>query len=132
MELHLKIIGSLLMLLALFHIPFPKYFQWKKNLESLTLINRQMMKTHTFFIALTVFLMGLLCISSSHELINTVLGRRIALGLGIFWIVRLLFQLFVYSSKLWRGKKFETSIHVLFTLFWCYLSFVFIKIYFIQ
>ena len=70
MDLHLKIIGILLITLALVHIVFPKYFNWEKELGSLSLINRQMMTVHTFFIALMIFLMGLLCLTSSNELIR--------------------------------------------------------------
>ncbi len=89
-----------------------------------------MMKVHTFFIAFTVFLMGLLCLSSADELVNTNLGRKMSLGLGIFWTVRLIIQFFGYSSVLWKGKKFETSMHILFSLFWTYLSVIFLVIYF--
>ncbi len=125
MEIHLKIIGLLLCVLALAHVAFPRYFNWKTELQSLSLINRQMMIVHTFFIALTVFLMGLLCFTSSKELINTRLGQTIALGFAIFWSIRLLIQFFGYSAELWKGKTFETSIHIIFSLLWLYLSYVF-------
>ena len=125
MHLHLKIIGYLLIVLALVHIIFPKYFKWGKDLSALSLINRQMMTVHTFFIALTVLLMGLLCVTSTNELIETNLGKRISLGIGIFWTIRLFIQFFGYSSKLWKGKTFETSVHIVFTLLWTYLSFIF-------
>ena len=124
MEPHLKAIGILLMALASVHIIFPKYFNWKEELRSLSLINRQMMLVHTFFIVLTIFLMGLLCVTSAHALVHTPLGKNISLGLGIFWTIRLLVQLFGYSSKLWRGKTFETTVHILFSLFWTYMSVV--------
>src|ERR1700733_6501317 len=114
MHLHLIIIGILLIALALLHIIFPKYFNWEEELSSLSLINRQMMTVHTFFISLVVFLMGLLCLTSSNELIGTNLGKKISLGLGIFWITRLFIQFFVYSTKLWKGKTFETTVHILF------------------
>lgn len=125
MHVHLKIIGVLLIALALVHFVFPKYFNWDKELGSLSLINRQMMTVHTFFIALTVFLIGLLCLTSSKELIDTNLGRKVSLGLGIFWTIRLFIQFFGYSSKLWRGKPFETTLHILFIFLWAYLSFTF-------
>lgn len=129
MDLHLKIIGIFLIALALIHIIFPKYFNWKNELSSLSIINRQLFYVHSFFIALMVFLMGLLCLVSSHDLINTTLGKQISIGLAIFWISRLLIQVFGYSSKLWRGKIFETMVHIVFSLFWTYLSVVFILIY---
>ena len=130
MDIHLKIIGSLLMLLALIHIPFPKYFKWKVELKHLSLINRQMMTTHTFFIALTVFLMGLLCLTCAQELISTEFGRKIAFGLGVFWTFRLFFQFFIYSTKLWRGKIFESTMHIVFSILWIYLCTVFFMIFF--
>ncbi|UTD16373.1 hypothetical protein HER15_13225 [Tenacibaculum mesophilum] len=129
MEVHLKIIGCLLMLLALIHVAFPKYFNWKNELKGLSLMNRQMMMVHTFFIALTVFLMGSILVLESKELIETNLGRKIILGFAIFWSIRLFMQLLVYSPKLWRGKKFETTIHVFFTCFWIYISIVTWNIY---
>jgi len=118
------------MLLALIHVGFPRYFKWKEELSLLSLINKQMMEVHTFFLALTVFLMGLLCALSPHDLIHTNLGKRISLGFSVFWIIRLYFQLFVYSSDLWKGKRFETSVHVVFIFFWAYLSGVFGYLYF--
>ena len=129
MDLQLKIIGGLLIILASLHFFFPKYFDWKKECGALSPINRQMFYVHSFFIALVVFLMGLLCITSSSELLNTTLGKRLCLGLGIFWLARLCIQFFWYSPKLWKGKKFETGIHILFSVFWTYLSIVFISIY---
>jgi hypothetical protein len=130
MEIHFKIIGVLLIALAFVHIVFPKYFNWDKELKSLSLINRQMMTVHTFFIALTVLLMGLLCLTSSAQLIETNLGKKISLGLGVFWTVRLVIQFFGYSSDLWKGKKFETFMHIIFSLLWTYLSIIFLTTYF--
>jgi hypothetical protein len=126
MEIHYKLIGVLLMALALVHVIFPKYFHWKEELKSLSLINRQMMTVHTFFIALVVFLMGMLCLTSTTELIETNLGKTISLGLGIFWSTRLFIQFFGYSTELWKGKTFETIVHILFSLLWTYLSVVFL------
>ncbi len=128
MELHFKIIGVILVILALAHSAFPRYFKWDIELASLSLASRQIVGVHTFFIALTVFLMGTLCLTSSSELINTTLGKHISLGIGVFWSIRLLFQFFVFSKDLWKGKRFETLIHISATLLWVYLSVVFIKV----
>ncbi len=128
MEIHLQIIGYLLVTLGLIHAGFPKYFNWKKELKPLSLINKQMMQVHTFFIAVVVIMIGLLCLTSSEELIHTSLGKKVCLGLGIFWGLRLFFQLVVYSHKLWKGKTFETIIHVLFTILWIYITLVFSNI----
>ncbi len=87
------------------------------------------MYIHSFFIAFGIFLMGLLCLVSSHELISTALGKQVSLGLAIFWTARLFIQFFGYSSKTWKGKPFETFIHIAFTIVWIYVSSVFILAY---
>jgi hypothetical protein len=130
MELHLKITGMLLIILALIHISFPKYFNWKQELSSLSIINRQLMYVHSFFLAFVVLLIGLLCLTSADELIETTLGKKISLGLGIFWTTRFFIQFFGYSAKTWKGKTFETTVHVLFAVLWAYLSTLFCLIYF--
>ena len=129
MELHLKITGWLLIILALIHIVFPKKFEWKKECGSMSLINRQMMYIHTFFIALVVLLTGVLCISSYSEIIGTALGHKLAFGLFIFWVIRFFIQFFGYSSELWKGKTFETIVHIVFSIFWAYVSVVFFIVY---
>ena len=127
MELQIKIIGILLMILAFVHVIFPRYFNWKEDLKHLSVMNRQMLKVHAFFIALMVFLMGLLCVSSTKELMETSLGKKILLGLATFWTCRMLIQFFGYSSEIWKGKTFETVMHILFSIFWVYISFIFWK-----
>lgn len=126
METLLEITGVLLMGLALLHTVFPRHFRWKDETAELSLVTRQILYVHTFFIALTVFLMGLLCLTSAKELMHTALGRRICLGLAVFWGTRLCIQFFGYSSKLWRGKVFESVAHFAFTLFWVWLTALFL------
>ena len=121
-ELHLKIVGAALILLSLAHVVFPRYFRWGVELAKLSVVNRQIMKVHTLFIALAVLLMGVLCLGSAADLVATPLGRRVALGLAIFWVVRLLVQFFGYSKELWHGKPFETAVHVLFACLFCYFT----------
>ncbi len=129
MELQLKIIGFILIALSLIHLTFPKKFNWKEEFKSVSLINKEMMYIHTFFIGLLILLNGLLCIFCASDLINTNLGKQISLGLFIFWCFRLLFQFIGYSSRLWKGKSFETIIHVLFTILWSYLTTIFLLVY---
>jgi len=130
MEIYLKIAGLILIILGIVHAAFPKRFNWKDELEPLSLINKQMMVVHTFFIALTVFMMGVLSFFYSSELISTPFGRVISLGFAIFWFIRLVFQFFVYSKELWKGKTFETVMHIVFSITWIYLTVVFFMIAF--
>lgn len=132
MELHLKIVGSLLIALSLMHVVIPRYFKWEQELASLSIITKQILYVHTFFIAFIVMLMGVLCFGYSHELVYDPFGRIISLGLFAFWLIRLIFQFLVYSPKVWRGKRFETVMHVVFSLTWGYFTAVFFSAYIIK
>jgi hypothetical protein len=125
MEALLKIAGVILVGLAVLHAFFPTYFKWKDELRTITPLTRQIHYIHTFFIALIVLLNGLLYLTSTTELLTTALGHRISLGFSVFWACRLFLQFFGYSSSLWRGKLFETAMHVLFSLLWLFLTLVF-------
>lgn len=117
------------MILASLHFYFPKYFSWKQELGKISLINRQIMYVHSFFIAFAVFLIGLLAFTSAGELVQTALGKRISFGIGIFWGTRLIIQFFGYSSELWKGKAFETTVHIMAAVFWAYLTALFLLPY---
>jgi len=125
MILSLQTTGVLLMLLGLAHAAFPRHFRWREETSGLSLLTRQILHIHTAFIGLTVFLIGLLSATCAPDLISTPLGKRICLGLAAFWGIRLVVQFLGYSPDLWRGKPFETTMHILFSLFWLYLTTLF-------
>jgi hypothetical protein len=126
MVFQLNLCGLLMLGLAGLHGVFPRYFQWKRELAPLSLMNRQMMVIHTFFIALTVGLMGVLCLGSAGMLLQPGLGKRIVWGMLIFWSARFVLQFFGYSARLWKGKRFETLAHLGFSLLWAYFVVVFV------
>ncbi|MBX2907312.1 MAG: hypothetical protein KF744_14805 [Taibaiella sp.] len=128
MELLVRISGVLLVALALLHVGFPRYFRWTEDLAPLSLINRQMMYVHTFFVALTVLLMGGLAAFYPSGFF-TPFGGVVSLMFAVFWFVRLLFQLFGYSSALWRGKRFETTVHIVFLFLWSFLSALYFMVF---
>jgi len=125
MEFHLKLVGCILIGLACLHLIFPRYFNWKEELAKISLVNKQVMEVHTFFIGIMVLLMGFLCLSTTAEEFQSPLGSRLLLGLFLFWLLRLVIQFVWYSPKLWKGRPFETLMHVLFTALWLYFTLVF-------
>jgi hypothetical protein len=126
LELHLRVAGILLLLLAAIHPLMPKELGWKEDLPKLTLVNRQVFLVHTAFIVLTLVLMGALALVYAEELAAPGrLARAVLGGLAIFWGARMFTQQFVYDRSLWRGNARYTAIHVVFTLLWTYLTAVF-------
>src|SRR5260370_42230447 len=108
LRLQLKIVGASLLLLALAHALFPRRFEWEEELSRVSLLNRQIFQVHCFFIALVLFMFGSLALFFTGALLDrTVLARIILGGIALFWLVRLIVQLFVYDSRLWRGNRFH-------------------------
>lgn len=115
----LKITGLSLLCLALLHAFFPKRFHWKEELAQLSLLNREIFYVHCTFIVIVLILMGLLSFFYATELLQaTSVNRAILGGLTVFWGFRLFAQWFIYSPELWRGHRFNTAMHVLFTFVW--------------
>lgn len=125
-EFHLKLAGIALIVLGLSHAVFGPRFQWKEELGRISLLNRQIFYVHTFFIALVVVLLGILALFYTKELLTpSPLARVVLSGILFFWVCRLLIQFFVYDASLWKGNRFNTRMHVLFSFLWLYLVCVF-------
>jgi len=125
-DLHLKLAGVLLIVLGLAHSLFGRYFKWKNELERLSLLTRQIFEVHCFFISLGVTLVGACTLFYSSALVGSgTLSRIVLAGFVLFWLARLAFQVFVYDPAIWRGHRFYTFMHVIFSVFWTYLVIVY-------
>ena len=126
LSLQLKIVGASLLLLAVAHAFFPRWFNWTEELGRVSSLNRQVFQIHCFFIGLILFLFGLLSLCFTDALLErTLLARVVLAGLLVFWLTRLVVQLFVYDPSLWKGNRFNTRIHLLFSFMWAYYVAVF-------
>ena len=122
LTLHVKICGALLIALAALHPFFAKRFRWREELAGVSLLTRQVFWVHCLFIALVLVQFGILSIVFTDVLLQcTPLAKIVLGGFVIFWAVRLIAQHLVYSAELWRGHRFNTAMHVLFTALWTYL-----------
>ena len=122
-ELQLRAVGVGLILLAILHAFFPRRFGWRSDLANLTLLNRQIFYVHTLFIAATVAFFGILSIISADMLgAGGPLLIALMAGFSLFWLLRLVIQLFVFDRSLWKGQRLNTTIHIVFTILWTYLT----------
>jgi hypothetical protein len=104
----------------------PSRFGWREECRSLSLLSRQVFFVHHAYIGFVVFLNGLLCVLAAPDLVaKTRLSHYLLFGLTLFWLSRVFVQIGVYSSDLWKGKRFETTIHFVFLIFLLYLTITF-------
>ena len=123
---HLRVTGLLMAGLVVLNLFVPRRFGWREELARVSLVNRQIWQVHTIFLIVTLALFSALLLTSADALVEpTRLARAILLGLTLFWGLRMLMQWFYYSPALWRGHRFNTAMHVLFSLLWVYVTAVF-------
>ena len=127
LDVHLRVVGTLLLMLAGLNLLLPRRFGWRAEIAKLSLLTRQIFIVHCIFIGLILLLMGVLSLCFASLLVqHTPLATVVLAGLSVFWVLRLLMQFFFYSPKLWRGNRFNTAMHILFSCMWIYVSTVYV------
>jgi hypothetical protein len=126
LQFHLQAVGALQIALALAHTTFTRRFNWKEETARLSLLNRQIFYVHTVFICVVLISFGLLSLFCADELQSrSRLATFVLAGITFFWVLRWLFQFFVYDSRLWKGNRFNTIVHVIFSAVWTYFGCVY-------
>jgi hypothetical protein len=124
--LNLRLVGVAMAGLVILNIFVPHRFRWREDLSRVSLLNRQIFEVHAIFLVVTLALFSALLLTSADALLEpTRLSRAILIGLTIFWGLRLVAQWFYYSPAIWRGQRFFTVMHVLFSALWIYVTGVF-------
>lgn len=126
MKTCLQIAGLFQLVLSIAHIGFARHFGWRKELQSVSLLTRQIFWVHAGFLMLVLAGFGGLSLFYADDLLLPhPLSRVVLGGLLVFWALRWYCQFFVYRRELWRGHSFNTAIHFLFASLWTYLTVVY-------
>lgn len=80
---------------AIFHLTFPRLFQWHITLQSLSNTNKAIMKILNIQLIIYFLMIGVLFTSSYTSILENPIGRFVLLGNGIFYTVRFVLH-FVY------------------------------------
>ena len=124
--LNLRVIGLILGVLVVVNLFVPSRFGWRTDLARVSLLNRQIFQAHTVFLILTLALFSALLLTSADALLeSTRLSRSVLSGLTVFWGLRMGMQWWFYSPEIWRGNQFFTTMHVVFSVTWIYMTCVF-------
>lgn len=121
--IHLRIVGFIMFGIVLLNFAVWKKYQWKQEIQKLTVLTRQVFVVHSFYIMLSVAAFGAMSLFFPQTLVErSELAMIVLVFLVIFWVTRLIAQLFYYDASLWRGHRFNTFIHVTFTGVWAYFT----------
>lgn len=99
--------------IALLGPMIPRLLNWKEAINAMPLLVREVFHVHTFFIALTCAIFGVITwrfapaiASPSHEMMRWFAG-----AVGLFWGIRCVMQWTTYSASHWRGLPMKTLAH---------------------
>ena len=86
---------------------------WKKDLESMPLLLREVFRVHAWFISITLALFGIWTWRFVEVMAygGDPVASWIAGGIGIFWAIRTVLQVTYYSRSHWRGRTGRTIVH---------------------
>ena len=82
-----------------FHIFFWKIFDWKRDLKSLTSINRNVMQVLNLCLMVCFLIFAYVSIFHTVELLTTGLGRSIMFGIAGLWLFRAVMQPMFFGLK---------------------------------
>ena len=123
LAIHLRVVGAIMVVLVAVNLFVPRRFNWSEELSRVSLLNRQIFQAHTTFLVVLLALFAALFGLYADALLEpTRLSRAILVGLTIFWGLRMLMQWFFYSPAIWRGHRFNTIMHAVFSAAWVYVT----------
>ena len=120
---NLRAVGVVMAALVAVNLVVPIRSRWREETARLSLLNRQIFQAHAMFLVLTLALFSVLLVGYADALVEpTRLSRAVLAGLTMFWGLRMLMQWFFYSPAIWRGDRFHTAMHWLFSAAWVYVT----------
>lgn len=84
---------------TIFHLFFWKLFDWKKDLASLTPVNRSVMQILNLCLTFMIFVMSYVSLFLPREMLSTDLGKSLLFAFALFWFFRMLEQIFIFEVK---------------------------------
>ena len=84
---------------AVFHLFFWKLFMWKKDLASLTPLNRSIMQVLNICLTLVFLIFAYISLFHVEELLSTPLGRTLLALISAFWFLRAIQQIVFFGLR---------------------------------
>jgi hypothetical protein len=84
---------------AVFHVFFWRLFDWKRDLASLSFINRQVMQILNLCLIFAFLMFAYVSFFHTAELLGTGLGRALLLLISVFWFLRAAEQAIFFRVK---------------------------------
>ena len=129
----LQFAGVTMIVLALAHFGLSKLLAWQEDTRKLTPINRQVFIVHTVFLAVGIFLLGLVCLFFAAAFFEKTTLATVATGsFAMCWLSRLVCQIFIFRSEITNNKQLNSFLQVAGTMLWTFYTGLFTALFLYQ
>ena len=128
MEIALSIAAAAQLAIAVLNLFLVRIMKWEEPVVRMPQLVREVFHVHAWFISITLVIFGVVTLRFAGELAagTNDLGRWLAAGIGLFWLIRWVMQFFFYSSSHWKGKRAETIVHIVLILLYGFFAGVYL------
>jgi hypothetical protein len=100
---------------AILNLFLIRIMKWNSDLERMPLLVREVFRIHCYFISITLAIFGVITWRFARDIASATnpIGIWLAIGIGLFWLIRSGMQWLHYSTIHWRGHRSRTIIHFL-------------------
>jgi hypothetical protein len=115
LELGLRVAAFAQLAVAILNLFLIRIMKWKPDLAQMPLLLREVFRIHCYFISLTLAIFGVVTWRFAGDIATATspICVWLAIGIGIFWLVRSIMQWLHYSPSHWQGDTPRTVIHFL-------------------
>ena len=110
----LQMTAAMQLAIAALNLFLIRLLKWQEELGRMQLLVREVFRVHAWFISITLAIFGVMTWRFANEMAGGTnpVCQWLAAGIGSFWAVRTVLQVFYYSSSHWRGQLGRTLIHI--------------------
>jgi hypothetical protein len=114
MKTLLQTVAGMQLVIAALNLFLVPLLQWKDDLKRMPLLLREVFQVHAWFITITLAIFGIITFRFVDDFAaeTNPLSRWLAMGIGLFWVIRTILQVTYYSSSHWRGRLGRTAVHI--------------------
>ena len=100
--------------IAVLNLFLIRLLKWQEDVARMQLLVREVFRVHAWFISITLAIFGVMTWRFVDEMAGGTnpVCQWLAAGIGSFWAVRTVLQVFYYSSSHWRGQLGRTLVHI--------------------
>lgn len=98
-DLLVTLSGAFNLAIAVFHLTFWRLFDWRRDLASLTAINRSVMQILNLCLTFVFLVMAYVLLVHRSEMLATPLGVTLLFAFALFWLLRAIEQVVFFGLR---------------------------------